>query len=230
MVMGADGSSRIPLPILLDSQLRFPDPAKADSEGMIAVGGDLSVRRLLLAYRSGIFPWTVHPITWWSPDPRGVIEIDEFQAPRSLARLIRKQPFTVTMDQAFRHVMEGCAAPAAGRDTTWITAEFIDAYTRLHREGHAHSVECWKQKELVGGVYGVAIGGLFAAESMFHRVSNASKVALCALIDRLRERNFKLLDVQMVTPATQLLGAISVPREEYLRRLKKAVEHECVFK
>ena len=215
--------------MLLDSRLQFPDPAKADPEGLVAVGGEMSVKRLLLAYRSGIFPWTVRPITWWSPDPRGIIELDEFRVPRSLGRLIRKQPFAITVNRAFRHVMEACAAPAAGRDTTWITAEFIEAYTRLHVQGHAHSIECWKQNELVGGIYGVAVGGLFAAESMFHRVSNASKVALCALVDRLRERSFQLLDVQMVTPATEPLGAIALPRAEYLRRLKKAVEHECGF-
>ena len=215
--------------MLLDSRLQFPDPAKADPEGLVAVGGEMSVKRLLLAYRSGIFPWTVRPITWWSPDPRGIIELDEFRVPRSLGRLMRKQPFIVTVNRAFRRVMEACAAPAAGRDTTWITAEFIEAYTRLHVQGHAHSIECWKQNELVGGIYGVAVGGLFAAESMFHRVSNASKVALCALVDRLRERSFQLLDVQMVTPATEPLGAIALPRAEYLRRLKKAVEHECGF-
>jgi len=227
--MSSDRSSRIPLPILLDNRLLFPDPAKADSEGLIAVGGDMSVKRLLLAYRSGIFPWTVRPITWWSPDPRGIIELDGFRAPRSLVRLMRKQPFSITVDRAFRKVMEACAAPSTGRDTTWITPEFVEAYTKLNQEGHAHSIECWHQNELVGGIYGVAVGGLFAAESMFHRVSNASKVALCTLVDRLRERSFKLLDVQMVTPATEPLGAIAIPRAEYLRRLKKAIDHEFSF-
>ncbi len=207
----------------LDQRLRFPNPELADAEGLVAVGGDLSVPRLLLAYRSGIFPWTVNPITWWSPDPRAIFELEQFHVSRSLRRVLRRGVFRVTCDQAFRAVMEGCAAPAPGRRSTWIEPEFIEAYTRLHVEGHAHSFECWSGDRLVGGIYGVAIGGFFAGESMFHRASNASKVALCHLVEHLRARRFALFDIQMLTPVTRQLGGVTIPRHDYLRRLAQAV-------
>jgi leucyl/phenylalanyl-tRNA--protein transferase len=207
----------------LDQRLRFPNPELADAEGLVAVGGDLSVPRLLLAYRSGIFPWTVNPITWWSPDPRAIFELEQFHVPRSLRRVLRRGVFRVTCDQAFRAVMEGCAAPAPGRRSTWIEPEFIEAYTRLHEEGHAHSFECWSGDRLVGGIYGVALGGFFAGESMFHRASNASKVALCHLVEHLRARHFALFDIQMLTPVTRHLGGVTIPRHDYLRRLAQAV-------
>ena len=213
--------------LLLDQRLRFPDPRHANADGLVAIGGDLSVPRLLLAYRSGVFPWTVNPITWWSPDPRAIFDLDRFRASRSLEKFMRKQPFELTMDHAFRRVMEGCAEAAPGREQTWVTPEFLDAYTRLHEQGHAHSVECWQADELVGGIYGVSIGGFFAGESMFHRASNASKVALCHLVDQLRAHGFALFDIQMVTPATSRLGAIEIPRSEYLRRLEAAVSSPC---
>lgn len=213
--------------MVLDERLWFPDPRAAPRSGrfngLVAIGGDFSLERLLLAYRSGIFPWTDRPLTWWSPDPRAIFELDSFQAPRSLRKLERRGLFTVTVDRAFRAVMEGCAEPAPGRESTWISPAFIDAYTRLHAAGHAHSVECWQSGTLVGGIYGVAIGGFFAGESMFHRVSNASKVALHALIQRLRERGFALFDIQMLTPVTAQLGAVQIPRSEYLNRLAAAV-------
>ena len=214
---------------VLDQRLRFPDPHRADAEGLVAVGGDFSIPRLLLAYRSGIFPWTVDPITWWSPDPRAVFEPDQFHVPRRLAKFIRQHPFEVTYDHAFRRVMEGCAAPAPGRRSSWITEDFLEAYTRLHKQGHAHSVECWQGTELVGGIYGVSIGGLFAGESMFHRVTNASKVALYHLVGRLRERKFALFDIQMVTPATRGFGAVEISRVEYLKRLAVAVALDRSF-
>jgi leucyl/phenylalanyl-tRNA--protein transferase len=214
---------------LLTDRLRFPDPRGADAEGLVAVGGDLSVPRLLLAYRSGIFPWTVKPVTWWSPDPRGVIELDRFHVSRSLTRVLRRGVFRVTIDQAFEAVMEGCAAPARGRRSTWITPEFIAAYTRLHQAGHAHSLECWLGDRLAGGIYGVALGGFFAGESMFHRVSNASKVALFHLVEHLRARGFALLDVQMLTPITEQLGGVNVRRQLYLERLAAALEGKCRF-
>jgi leucyl/phenylalanyl-tRNA---protein transferase len=221
--------SNIPNSLLLDQRLCFPDPRRASAEGLVAIGGDLSVPRLLLAYRSGIFPWTVKPITWWSPDPRAIFELDQFHVARSLAKLVRKQPFEIKVDHSFRRVMEGCAEAAPGRGQTWVTPEFLDAYTRLHERGHAHSVECWHADELVGGIYGVSTGGFFAGEFMFHRVSNASKVALCELVQRLRERGFALFDIQMVTPATRRLGAVEIPRSEYLERLKDAVAMPCSF-
>jgi len=214
---------------LLDQTLRFPDPRLADEEGLVAVGGDLSVQRLLLAYRSGIFPWTVAPITWWSPDPRAIFEMDGFHLSRSLRRVIRRQTFQITVNRTFREVIDGCAEPAKGRRRTWVTPEFIEAYSELHKQGHAHSLECWQDGRLVGGIYGVAVGGFFAGESMFHRVPNASKVALYHLVEHLRRHEFKLLDVQMLTPVTEQLGAIEITRENYLERLRSAVCAKCSF-
>ena len=216
-------------PVLLDARLRFPDPRQADEDGLVAVGGDLSVPRLLLAYRSGVFPWTATPVTWWSPDPRAILELNELHVPRSLARVVRRGDFEVSRDRAFRQVMEGCAAPSIGRESTWITREFLEAYTRLHEVGYAHSFECWEDGRLAGGIYGVAVGGLFAGESMFHRVSNASKVALVHLVEHLRRQGFLLCDIQMLTPATTQLGGVNISREEYLRRLAMAIEKPCVF-
>ena len=214
---------------LLDNQLRFPDPRKADAEGLVAVGGELSVARLLLGYRSGIFPWTTGPVTWWSPDPRGIFELDAFHVSRSLARQLRSDRFQVTVNTCFKEVMLGCAEPGPTRKGTWINAEFIAAYTRMHEEGHAHSLEVWSEGKLAGGVYGVAIGGFFAGESMFHRVSDGSKIALFHLVQRLRERQFELFDIQMLTPITEQLGGVSIPREQYLARLAKATEKTCRF-
>jgi len=213
----------------LGSEIRFPDPESASAEGMVAVGGDLTVERLLAAYGRGIFPWTFNPITWWSPDPRGIIELDNFHISESLAKAIRRQALEVTMNTAFQQVVQACAAPGPKRRSTWITKEFIEAYTGLHAQGHAHSVECWKNGQLVGGVYGVAIGGLFAGESMFHFVDNASKIALHHLVQHLRQRQFQLFDIQMVTAATQPLGARAISRHEYLQRLATAVGQDCVF-
>ena len=194
------------------SQPVFPDPRLADAEGLVAVGGDLSIERLLAAYRQGIFPWTVNPVSWWSPDPRGIFELDSFHASQSLEKIIRRGVFKITRDRAFREVMVGCAAPGKGRRSTWISPEFIAAYTQLHETGHAHSVECWQGGELAGGIYGVTVGGLFAGESMFHRTNNASKVALFHLAKHLREQNFALFDIQMLTPITKQLGAVAISR------------------
>src|SRR5947207_5514363 len=150
---------RAPMPIaMLDQRLRFPDPRRANAEGVVAIGGNFSVERLLLAYRSGIFPWTADPITWWSPDPRAIFEMDHLHVSRSLAKVLRQNRFQITRDQAFRQVMEGCAEPRPGRGQTWVTREFLEGYSRLHERGHAHSVECWQEGELVGGIYGVTIG------------------------------------------------------------------------
>ena len=218
---------------VLTHRLWFPDPRSAVSRGphrgLVAVGGDLSVQRLRLAYRSGLFPWTDTPITWWSPDPRAILDLDRVHVSVSLARMMRKPVFTVTVDRAFPAVMEGCAEPGPGRPGSWITPSFIDAYTALHRQGLAHSVECWRGAELVGGIYGVALGGFFAGESMFHRVSNASKVALVHLVGHLRQRGFSLFDIQMSTRVTRQMGAVEIPREEYLRRLAEAVARPITF-
>ena len=169
------------------------------------------------------------PVTWWSPDPRGIFELERFHVPRSLDRVLRSARFRVTVNEAFQAVMEGCAAPGPRRGRTWISDAFVEGYTRLHQAGHAHSVECWLEGELVGGIYGVAVGGLFAGESMFHRASAASKVALAHLVERLRTRGFGLFDIQMVTPVTRQLGAHEIPREDYLRRLAGVVGLECSF-
>lgn len=215
--------------VLLDQHLRFPHPRSANAEGLVAIGGDLSMSRLLLAYRSGIFPWTDRPVTWWSPDPRAIFELEGFHVGRSLARVIRKGVFQVTTDRAFQQVMEGCAAPAAGRRSTWISGQFIEAYGRLHKAGHAHSLECWQSGRLMGGIYGVSIGGFFAGESMFHRIDNASKVALVHLVEHLRRRGFLLFDIQMLTPITAQMGGVEIPRNDYLRRLAEAVQKPCEF-
>ncbi len=219
----------VPANLMLDDRLRFPDPRQASRDGLVAFGGNFSSDRLLLAYRSGIFPWTDEPITWWSPDPRAIFDLNHFHVSRSFAKFLRKQPYTLTLDRAFRRVMEGCAAPSPGREETWISPNFIAAYTHLHELGHAHSVECWRDNELVGGIYGVAIGGLFAGESMFHRADNASKVALHQLITHLRQRQFALFDIQLLNDTTQRLGAIEIRRDDYLDRLRRAVELNCSF-
>lgn len=209
--------------------MQFPNAQLANADGLVAIGGDLSVERLLLAYRSGIFPWTIAPISWWSPDPRAILEQDQLHIPDSLKKILRKKTFEVTIDRAFGQVIKNCAGRAPGRADTWITPEFIEAYTQLHEQGHAHSLECWQNGELAGGIYGVAMGGFFAGESMFHRASNASKVALYHLVEHLRKRKFALLDIQMLTPVTRQMGGTTIPRSEYLKRLAEAVRLEREF-
>lgn len=210
---------------LLDPQrvADFPDPAEAREDGLLAVGGDLSPVWLLAAYERGIFPWTDGPVTWWSPDPRAVFELDAFRPSRRLEKTVRQGRFTVTRDRDFAGVIAGCAAPAAGREETWISPAFVEAYTELHRLGHAHSFEVWREERLVGGLYGVAIGGFFAGESMFHRESDASKVALCHAVAHLRAAGFALFDTQVATEHTEALGAVDIPRAAYLLQLARAV-------
>ena len=198
----------------------------AVNENLVDIGGELNVSTLLAAYRSGAFPWTVNPVTWWSPEPRAVVEFDSFHPSRSLVKILRKRPFGVTIDQGFDQVIDQCATITAHRRTTWITPEFIRAYKELHQAGHAHSLEIWQEgegeRELVGGIYGVAIGGYFAGESMFHRVSNASKAALYYLVQHLQARRFALFDIQMPTRLTLQMGASLVPRGIFLKRLREA--------
>lgn len=207
----------------------FPDPSEADDDGLLAMGGNLEPETLLSAYRQGIFPWSENPITWWSPDPRGIFELDHFSPSRRLLRKMRQQKFCFTRDQAFEEVIRACAEPRADRGGAWLGPRLIDAYVRLHQCGHAHSVECWCEGELVGGIYGVAFGGLFAGESMFSRISDGSKMALTQLIGHLRERGFRLFDVQAVNDHTESLGAIEIPRAAYLQRLHDAVRVDCAF-
>lgn len=198
-------------------------------QNMVAVGGDLSVDRLLKAYRSGAFPWTFNPVTWWSPDPRAIFEFGNFHVSKSLGKVLRQGCFRVTFDTAFRRVIESCAEAHPNRESTWIAPAFIEGYTRLHEAGHAHSVECWREDRLVGGLYGVCIGGYFAAESMFHREDNASKVALCHLHERLRTSGHSLFDIQMPTPITLSFGATTIPRAQFLARLARALEQPVRF-
>lgn len=210
----------------------FPSPELASPEGLLAVGGSLSPERLLDAYRHGIFPWPIEgfdPVLWWSPDPRAVFEFDRFHISRRLARTCRNGGFEITFDRDFPAVIVGCAESPGRKNNTWITPAMIEAYTRLHELGHAHSVEVWRQGRLVGGVYGVAVGGLFAAESMFSLQRDASKVALVHLRDHLVARGFAIWDIQVITPHTASLGAVEIPRREYLRRLAAAIELPATF-
>jgi leucyl/phenylalanyl-tRNA---protein transferase len=215
--------------ILRPDNLVFPNLQTANREGLLALGGDLSVPRLLLAYRSGIFPWTDEPLTWWSPDPRAIFEIDQFHPPKRLESKLRHHPFELTFDRDFSAVIHACAVPAEGRESTWISPRFIEAYLELHRQGHAHSVEVWQEDRLVGGIYGVSVQGFFAGESMFHRVTDASKIALCHLMDHLRARKFALFDTQVLSPLTARLGAIEIRRRDYLERLASALRHPTQF-
>jgi leucyl/phenylalanyl-tRNA--protein transferase len=204
------------------------EPERADETGLVAVGGDLQPATLLLAYRSGVFPWFGEgdPILWWSPDPRAIFELNGLYVSRRLARTIRSGKFRVTVNRAFGAVIRGCADREGG---TWITRAMIGAYERLHRLGVAHSVESWRDNELAGGVYGVALGGLFAGESMFARVTDASKVALAALFDRLRHRGYQLFDTQVLTDHTASMGAVEIPRKDYLARLRQAMRVRATF-
>lgn len=203
------------------SRWDLPDPTAVDGD-LVAVGADLEPATVLEAYRTGLFPMRLSrggPIGWWSPDPRGVIPLDGLRVSRSLRRSCRR--YAVTVDTAFVDVIRACADPR--RPEGWIDESFVTAYSTLHRLGWAHSVETWHDGALVGGVYGLAIGGLFAGESMFHRATDASKVALVGLVDRLRRGGGSLLDVQWTTPHLVSLGAIDVPRENYLHELAAAI-------
>jgi leucyl/phenylalanyl-tRNA--protein transferase len=211
---------------VLDERIIFPPPRKADPSGIVAVGGDLSIERLLLAYRSGIFPWYSkgEPLIWWSPDPRFVLFPDELKVPTSLKRIIKSGKFRVTFDQNFRDVIASCGAiKRKHEDGTWITPEMIEAYCALHKAGHAHSVEVWLGDELAGGLYGVSVGRCFCGESMFTKFSNASKVALVALVERLKTRGCEMIDSQVHTDHLARMGAREISRTEYLRRLRLAL-------
>ncbi|HTO51606.1 MAG TPA: leucyl/phenylalanyl-tRNA--protein transferase [Burkholderiales bacterium] len=213
----------------LGADTPFPPLAAAQKEpnGLLAVGGDLSPRRLLEAYRRGIFPWYSEgdPILWWSPDPRMVLFPEELRVTRSLAKTLRNKPHEVRFDTAFAAVMRECAAPRPGQGGTWIGPEMRAAYRKLHDLGYAHSVETWIDGELAGGLYGVAIGGAFFGESMFTRARDASKMALVGLVRRLAAAGFGLIDCQMHTAHLQSLGAREIPRAEFARRVKDLVDY-----
>jgi leucyl/phenylalanyl-tRNA---protein transferase len=211
----------------------FPPPTATTPDGLLCVGGRLTPDWLLDAYAHGIFPWPIwehDPMVWWSPDPRAIIPLDGFHMSRRLARTIRSGKFQVTCDRDFEGVIRGCAtAPGRGAGNTWLTKTMIAAYCRMHELGHAHSVEVWHAGTLAGGTYGVAVGGLFAAESMFHCVTDASSVAVAHLVAHLRERGYRLLDIQQWTPHTGRLGAVSIPRLDYLRGLAAVAELPVTF-
>lgn len=211
-----------------DPDAVWVEPELADAFGLVGVGGDVTPERLLAAYRQGVFPMYEEdePICWWSPDPRAVFDLDGLHVARRLARTVRSGRFEVTFDSDFLGVMRGCAARAEG---TWITRDMVAGYCALHRLGAAHSVEAWQDGALVGGVYGVTVGGLFAGESMFSRVSDASKVALVHLFERLRERGYELFDTQILNDHTERLGAYEIPRAEYLDRLRTVIELPVTF-
>ncbi len=209
-------------------------PEDADENGLVGVGGALTTELLIEAYSSGVFPWSSHPVvSWWSPDPRAVFDLATWRAHRSVQKRVRQAGWRFTVDRAFAAVMRGCAESTALRPETWISPDFIAAYTRLHELGLAHSVEVWEgepvQTPLIGGLYGVQLGAFFGGESMFHRRSDASKAAVGHLIDRCRAGGITLLDAQVPNPHLTSLGAIEIPRAEYLRRLKDALARQAVI-
>ena len=209
------------------SAIRFPDPSSALSwpNGLLAAGGDLSPERLLAAYRLGIFPWyeTGQPILWWCPDPRAVIFPSELHISRRLRRFLASGPFEASFDREFTAVIEGCARTDAPGVGTWITPAMKRAYQALSALGHAHSVEVWSDDELAGGLYGVAVGRVFFAESMFSRASNASKAAMIHLVHKLRADGYRLMDCQLPSRHLETMGARTIPREEFLALLKLSV-------
>jgi len=211
------------LPWLEDTGGIFPPVSEAFDEpnGLLCAGGQLEPEVLLSAYSQGIFPWfdDDQPILWWSPNPRMIIEIDSFKASRSVRKLIRRGEFSFSLDTAFEQVIEDCAAPRRDDNGTWITHEMRHAYLRLHHLGFAHSVEVWQESELVGGLYGVAIGSQFFGESMFSKASNASKAALTILVEQLSRWGFALIDCQVANPHLESLGAIEIQRSDFLARI-----------
>ena len=206
----------------------FPPPDYADPSGLLAVGGDLSNERLLEAYRLGIFPWYSddQPILWWSPDPRLVLDLNDFKISRSLRKTLKREVFQVTLDHAFEEVIRACAVvPREGQNGTWITNEMLQAYVNLHGLGYAHSVESWFGGKLAGGLYGVSLGKCFFGESMFHLKTDASKVALATLVEKLRSWDFHFIDSQMTTEHMLRLGAKELPRRIFLKRLQSALRY-----
>ena len=207
----------------------FPPVSKAlkSPNGLLCAGGDLSPERLVDAYAHGIFPWFSEgdPILWWSPDPRMVLFPGELKVSRSLRKNVERGIYETRVDTAFRDVIEACAAPRDGQGGTWIVPEMIEAYTRLHERGYAHSVESWDDDKLVGGLYGVALGNVFFGESMFSRAPDASKVALVKLVDRLREQRYQVIDCQQATSHLASLGAREIPRKAFAKLVQESIQY-----
>jgi leucyl/phenylalanyl-tRNA---protein transferase len=219
----------MPIPHWLSAHhLEFPDPrlALSDPNGLLAIGGDLSPERLLQAYRQGIFPWynDDQPILWWSPDPRAVLFPKDIKVNRSLQKTLRNKQFKVTIDTAFSQVIRACSLPRPQQSETWINDEMMVAYNRLHQLGYAHSYEVWFEEQLVGGLYGVILGKVFFGESMFSTMPDASKVALVNLARECEARDFDFIDCQLPNPFLLRMGAVLIPRAEFLERLAKAVK------
>jgi len=209
----------------------FPDPAQAEPDGLLAVGGDLCVDRLLIAYAQGIFPWYSQgmPILWWSPDPRPVIEPSCLHVPRRLERFLRKHPFRITVNKNFYGVIRSCAGMTRGCESgTWLVPEMIEAYENLHWQGYAHSVEVWKDGVLVGGFYGVALGKVFFGESMFHFRSDAAKVGFVYFVRYLDSLGFTMIDCQQTTQHMVRFGAKEIPRAEFMHRITQGI-HGCAL-
>lgn len=209
----------------LRKQLLFPPVELSEPDGILAIGGDLSPERLILAYQSGIFPWynEGEPILWWSPDPRMVLYPAELKVSKSMAQVLRSGKFRVTLDTAFADVMTACAETnRKGQPGTWINRDMIKAYTQLHERGYAHSVEVWDGDSLVGGLYGVALGKVFSGESMFSKASNASKAGFITLVRWLQQQGFHFIDCQTHTPHLESLGGRLIPRERFLMELQEA--------
>ena len=207
----------------LTKDLFFPSVNQANRDGILAIGGDLSVERLVLAYKSGIFPWFEDgdPIIWWSPNPRMVLFLDELIISKSMRNILNRNSFTITFNQNFRDVISHCQqVKRDGQNGTWITNDMIEAYCKLHEIGTAKSVEVWQNGELVGGLYGIDLGTIFCGESMFSLVSNASKVAFIALVEQLKDKDYKLLDCQVYNPHLESLGCREIKREEFMSILK----------
>ena len=212
---------------LLSDTIEFPPPHLASKDGLLAVGGDLSQKRLLLAYRMGIFPWFSNnePILWWSPDPRLVLYPHEFKISKTIKKIIKKEVFKVTMDLAFNEVINQCAQVRLKKNQgTWIVKDMIDAYCNLHESGFAHSVEVWQGGDLAGGLYGVSLGKCFFGESMFTRVSNASNIGLVKLLEHLKKLSFDMIDCQVATEHLTRFGARQIPRIRFLNQLEKSLK------
>ncbi len=213
----------------IDNSNVFPPVNWADTNGLLAVGGDLSPQRLLAAYSSGIFPWfnEDNPVLWWAPDPRFILTPATLHISKSMRKIIRDAVFEVTIDRDFDRVIGRCRSiERKGQEGTWITAEMLNAYRQLHEQGYAHSVEVWKDGVLAGGLYGVSLGSAFFGESMFADVSNASKVALIALVETLKHRGIELIDCQVYTDHLKSMGAYHVSRDDFMMMLKKALKHK----
>lgn len=223
----------ISIPWLSPYDHLFPAPECALNEpnGLLAVGGDLSPERILAAYHQGIFPWfnPGDPILWWSPSPRTVIYPEQLHISKSLQKLLRKGIYRVTFDNCFEDVMRSCAAPRTYADGTWISEDIIAGYTELHRRGYAHSVEVWQENQLVGGLYGMALGNVFFGESMFSHADNASKFGFAYLVRQLRQWKFELIDCQVANDHLFSLGAVEIPREEFQKILVNFVHAPSVY-